>query len=133
MLNTWKKLYLITLCAVMLVGCSITARPGDSFISARDDFAERLRWGDYQGAGRYLEEEMRIAFLDRYSGLEDLRFVHVEPVSSELSDENRQAVSWTTLEYYRLPSVVVQKYRLRQEWAFKDGAWHIVSPFPELP
>lgn len=133
MLNAWKRLYLVTLCALMLAGCNLAVRPGDSFVSARDDFAERLRWGDYQGAGRYLEEEMRTAFLDRFSGLEDLRFVQVDPVAAELTDGNRQAVSWTTLEYYRLPSVVVQKYRLRQEWAFRDGAWRIVSPFPELP
>ncbi len=133
MSNTWKRLYLVALCAVMLSGCSLVARPGDSFVSARDDFAERLRWGDYQGAGRYLEEEVRIAFVERFSDTEDLRFVQVDPVSAEMTDENQRAVSWTMLEYYRLPSVVVQKYRLRQEWAFRDGAWRIVSPFPELP
>ncbi len=133
MSNRWKRLYLITLCAVMLVGCSMAMRPGDSFVKARDDFAERLRWGDYQGAGRYLEEEMRIAFLERFFEMEDLRFVQVDPISAELTDENRRAVSWIALEYYRLPSVVVQKYRLRQEWTFSEGAWRIVSPFPELP
>jgi hypothetical protein len=133
MSNIWKRLYLIILCAVMLSGCSMAVRPGDSFVAARDDFVERLRWGDYQGVGRYLEEKGRIAFLEQFSGVEDLRFVQVDPVSAELTDENRRAVSWTMLEYYRLPSVVVKKYRLRQEWAFRDGAWRIVSPFPVLP
>jgi hypothetical protein len=133
MRNIWRKLYLIALATVLLAACGMTARPGDSFVAARDDFAERLRWGDYPGAGRYLEEEVRNAFLDQFSGLEDLRFVHVEPGSAEMSDGNRQAVAWTVLEYYRLPSVVVRKFRLRQEWTFRDGAWQIDSPFPDLP
>lgn len=129
----WFRLYMILFGAVLLVSCSLAVRPGDSFLSSRDDFAQRLRWQDYPGAARYLAEPERSAFLEQLTNLNDLRFVGVEPESAELSDENRQAVTLTVLEYYRLPSVVVQKFRLRQEWVFQENAWRVVSPFPELP
>jgi hypothetical protein len=50
-----------------------------------------------------------------------------------MSEGNKRAKTVTMLEYYCLPSVVVQRYRLEQEWAFEDKSWKIVSPFPELP
>jgi hypothetical protein len=51
----------------------------------------------------------------------------------ELGDDQRQADTVILLEYYRLPSVVVKKHRLRQEWVFQDDNWRIKSTFPNLP
>jgi hypothetical protein len=135
MLTTWGKLYLILLGSVLLASCATATgmQAGNLFMSARDDFSQRLRWQDYQGAARYLPVEARSAFLEQFVGQEDLRFVAVEPVSADMGDQNQHAETLTVLEYYRLPSVVVRKYRLRQKWTFKDGVWQIDSPFPELP
>jgi hypothetical protein len=134
MVKTAKKAYLILLAAVFLASCSMAGmHSGERFLSARDDFSQRLRWQDYQGAARHLAAEQRSTFLEKYSGRDDLRFVAVEPISADLGDENRSAKTLTVLQYYRLPSAVVKTFQLSQEWVFEENSWQIVSPFPELP
>ncbi|MEZ4600866.1 MAG: hypothetical protein R2940_13850 [Syntrophotaleaceae bacterium] len=134
----WKtasaRVYLILLGVVFLASCSMAGlQTGEKFLSARDDFNQRLRWQDYQGAARHLAVEQRTLFLEKYSGGEDLRFVAVEPASADLSEENRRAETVTVLQYYRLPSAVVKTFQLKQEWLFENNSWKVVSPFPELP
>lgn len=127
------------LTVVLLSSCSLAVRPGESMLDARDDFIQRLRWQDCNGAGRYLAPEHKEAFLESCQADEDLRFVGIQPQSVELSADQRNADTVTLLEYYRLPSVVVKKYRLRQKWLYqqgegmKQGVWQAVSPFPDLP
>jgi hypothetical protein len=127
------------LLVVLLSSCGWAVRPGETLLDAQNDFAQRLRWQDCSGAGRYLAPESQSAFIESCQAGEDLRFVSVEPQSVDLSDDQRQADTVTLLEYYRLPSVVVKKYRLRQQWSYrqgegmKQGVWQVVSPFPEMP
>lgn len=138
-MTRYGRVYSILLMVVLLSSCGLAARPGETMLESRDDFIQRLRWQDCNGAGRYLAAEHKEAFLERCQADEDLHFVGVQPQSVALSDDQRQADTVTLLEYYRLPSVVVKKYRLRQEWAYrqgegmKQGFWQIVDPFPELP
>lgn len=135
----YGRVYAMLLMVVLLSSCSWAVRPGETLLDARDDFTQRLRWQDCNGAGRYLAPEQKEAFLENCQVDEDLRFVNVEAQSVELSDDKRQADTVTLLEYYRLPSVVVKKYRLNQEWVYqqgegmKQGVWQVVTPFPELP
>ena len=134
-----SRVYAMLLVVVLLSSCSWAVRPGESLLDASDDFAQRLRWQDCSGAARYLAPEQKVAFLESCQTDQDLRFVGVESQSVDLSDDQRQADTVTQLEYYRLPSVVVKKYRLRQEWSYresegmKQGVWEVTSPFPELP
>ena len=138
-MTRYGRVYSMLLMVVLLSSCGLAARPGETMLEARDDFAQRLRWQDCNGAGRYLAPEHKEAFLENCHANEDLRFVGVQPQSVNLSDDQGKADTVTLLEYYRLPSVVVKKYRLRQEWVYqqsevmKEGVWQIVSPFPELP
>jgi hypothetical protein len=129
----YGRVYAMALAVVLLFSCGWAVRPGETLLDARDDFAQRLRWQDCNGAGRYLAPESREAFLESCQADEDLHFVGVESQSVELSEDQRQADTVTLLEYYRLPSVVVKKYRLRQEWVFQDDNWRIKSTFPNLP
>ncbi len=138
-MTRYGRLYSMLLMVVLLSSCGWAARPGETMLDARDDFIERLRWQDCNGAGRYLAPEHKEVYLESCQANEDLRFVGVEPQSVDLSDDQRKADTVTLLEYYRLPSVVVKKHRLRQEWVYqqgegmKQGVWKVVSPFPELP
>ncbi len=138
-MTRYGRVFSMLLVVVLLSSCGWAARPGETLLDARDDFTQRLRWQDCNGAGRYLAPEQQEAFLENCQVDEDLRFVNVEAQSVELSDDKRQADTVTLLEYYRLPSVVVKKYRLKQEWVYqqgegmKQGVWKVVSPFPELP
>lgn len=135
----YGRVYAMLLVMVLLSSCSWAVRPGETLLDARDDFAQRLRWQDCTGAGRYLAPEPQAEFLESCQSDEDLHFVGVEPQSVTLSDDEQQADTVTLLEYYRLPSVVVKKFRLRQEWVYqqgegmKQGVWQVVSPFPTLP
>ncbi|MEZ4484402.1 MAG: hypothetical protein R2864_07330 [Syntrophotaleaceae bacterium] len=110
----YGRVYAMLLVVVLLSSCSLAVRPGDSLLEARDDFSQRLRWQDCNGAGRYLAPEQKADFLERCQADEDLHYVGVETQSVELSDDQRQADTVTLVEYYRLPSVVVKKFRLRQ-------------------
>lgn len=135
----YGRVYSMLLMVVLLSSCGLAARPGETMLDARDDFIQRLRWQDCNGVGRHLAPKQKEVFLESCLADEDLRFVSVQPQSVELSDDKRKADTVTVLEYYRLPSVVVKKYRLRQEWFYrqgegmKQGVWQVVSPFPELP
>ncbi len=138
-MTRYGRVYPMLLMVVLLSSCGLAARPGETMLEARDDFAQRLRWQDCNGAGRYLAPEHKEAFLETCHANEDLHFVGVQAQSVNLSEDQAKADTVTLLEYYRLPSVVVKKYRLRQEWVYqqsdvmKEGFWQIVSPFPELP
>lgn len=140
MVTRFSQGLVISLAAVLLVSCGMTVRsPKDTFLTARDDFSKRLRWQDCNGASRYLVAEQKMDYLESCQGTEDLRLVHVEAQASVLAEDNRSAETVILLEYYRLPSVVVKKHRLRQQWKYrqddpnKSGSWEITSPFPELP
>lgn len=139
MMTRYGRLYAMLLMVVLLSSCGVALRPEETMLEARDDFIERLRWQDCNGAGRYLAPEQKEAYLENCQVDEDLHFVGVQPQSVEFSDDQRKADTVTLLEYYRLPSVVVKKYRLKQEWVYqqgegmKQGVWQVVSPFPELP
>jgi hypothetical protein len=132
-MTRYGRVYAMLLMVILLSSCSWAARPGKTLLDARDDFAQRLRWQDCNGAGRYLVPESQEAFLESCQADDDLHFVSVEPLSVELGDDQRQADTVILLEYYRLPSVVVKKHRLRQEWVFQDDNWRIKSTFPNLP
>jgi hypothetical protein len=133
------RIYALLLLVFLLSSCGLAIQPGHTLHDAQDDFVQRLRWQDCNGAARYLAPEVQSAFLESCQADDDLRFVLAEPESVELSDDQRQADTVTLLEYYRLPSVVVKKYRLRQQWSYrqgtgmKQGAWQVTSPFPKLP
>lgn len=133
------RVYLILLLVVLLSSCGMALQPENSLLDARSDFAQRLRWHDCNGAARYLAPEVKEAFLEGCQDNDDLRYVHVELQSLDFGENQRQAEGSMQLEYYRLPSVVVKKHSLRQQWSYfkgegmKQGVWQITSPFPELP
>ncbi len=139
MLTTSSRVCAFLLVATLLVSCGMAVRPAETFLTARDDFSEALRWQDCSGAGRYLAAEYQSELPDSGQSDEDLRVVGVQPQSVEFGEDHRSAETVTLLEYYRLPSVVVKKHRLRQQWSYrqddrlKSGSWQITSPFPRLP
>lgn len=133
------RFLLVAVIALPLVCCGWAARPADGFDDARRDFAQRLRWKDFQGAARHLAEEHREAFLAQFSGLDDLNIVDVSYDAVEPRQEVGEAEAWLVLEYYLLPSATVKKLRLHQEWAYlggdrlHSGRWQVTSVFPTFP
>lgn len=130
--------WLLVFPALLLAACTSLFDPQRQFEPVQRDFAMRLRWMDFPGAARHLSPQLRDDFLDRVGGEEDLHVTDVRLDSAEYLPAENRMVTWTTLEYYLLPSTVVRKFRLRQEWEYAgedrqhSGNWQIVTPFPEL-
>lgn len=124
---------------LILVGCGLAAKPEKEFQPVFKDYAERLRWRDYQQVAAYLPEDARQEFIQRFSGLDDLHIVDVRLEPIDFSDEGRRALTTLAIEYYLLPSITVKKSRLSQEWSYQGGdryhpgSWSLVGPFPPFP
>ncbi len=133
------RLLLLTL--VLLAACAPPKMaPQAQFEITRRDFAERLRWGDFAGAARHLAPPQREDFQRRFADSPDLHITDVRLESAEAGDGGRQVVTWSTIEYYLLPSTTVKTFRFRQEWEYSgDGRfnratgwqWVLFPTFPE--
>lgn len=132
----WPALLLTTL---LLVGCGLAARPQMEFQPTFKDYAERLRWRDYQQVAAYLPEGNRDAFLRRFAALDDLHIVDVRLESATFSEEGRRVQTTLALEYYLIPSITLKKTRLHQQWHYQgedryhSGTWKLAGPFPPFP
>lgn len=131
---------LLALCLLApAVGCTPLVRPGEGFEKAGRDFAQRLRWGDYNEAGGYFTGRNREAFLERFATPGDLHIVDVVVERAELGPKARKGTIWMRIEYYLLPSPTVREFRFRLQWRrqggdrFTPGSWQITSPFPDFP
>jgi len=139
MASTPAKCLLVVATALLLFSCGMLARPGQDFPLASRDYMLRLRWMDFPAVARYLSEEHREDFLNRFKALVDLHVVDVRLESADVMEEERRAETTVVLEYYLLPSATVKEFRLRQEWVYAGGdryhagTWHITSPFPAFP
>jgi hypothetical protein len=122
----------------LLTGCAAPTGTTEELTPAGRDFLQRLRWKDYQGASAYLLPEHRQEFLGHFTEQEKL---HITDVQLERVDSTipGQAVVWGVLEYYRLPSLTVKKFRFQLDWVYlgagrlQGGAWHLSTPFPTIP
>lgn len=127
---------------LMLGGCSLTDKvvtPENQFVRVQDDFMQRLRWKDYQGAARHFSEENREAFLQQFRRADDLNVTDVRLVSLEYQAQEQQMQTEIEIEYFLLPSATVKTFRVEQQWHYfhdsqsATGEWRITSLFPEFP
>ena len=132
-------LWFMTLLVLTGAACNLAPPSGVSLEDAGDNFLERLRWQDYQGASRYLAPDIRQDFLDQMSLLKDLKVVDTRLEAIEFTEGSNQALSRGEVEYYLLPSITIQTLSLEQEWEYQPGTrtepgfWLITTPFPEIP
>lgn len=124
---------------LLLTACGLAARPRQELTTAFQDYTQRLRWKDYAGAAAYLPEEHRESFRQRFDALADLNIVDVRIDSVDFREAENRATTVTVVEYYMLPSLVVKKSRLSQEWVYEGadryhvGTWHLTGAFPPFP
>lgn len=131
-----------TLLALILAGCALTDKvvtPENQFVRVQDDFMQRLRWKDYQGAARHFSEANREAFLQQFRQADDLNVTDVRLESLEYQAENQQMQTEIVIEYFLLPSATVKTFRVEQQWHYfhdeqsATGEWRITSHFPAFP
>lgn len=137
--DPYRFLLPVLLILWVLAGCGLAVRPADEFLAVGDDYLQRLRWQDYNGVARYLIPAERQPFLDQWGDQTDLHLTEARFDSLEFFEQGRRARTRLTLDYYRLPSTVIQRLRLDQDWEYRMGSrtrpgqWLITSPFPPAP
>lgn len=132
------RIRLFLLASAFLAGCQGLSGAFNGLEPAATDFVQRLRWRDFAGAARHLEEPCRQEFLDRFGAIEDLDIADVRVLRVTPLGEDRTEIL-LEMEYFRLPSPRLEKLRVQQLWerepgeGYRRGVWRIVTPFPPLP
>ena len=131
-------LSLLLLCP-LLTAClgSVDIGPGLDKIS--QGFSESMRWRDYPTAADYVHLDVREAFLEQFTEDEDLHVVDSRILSIDMQQHGGRADAVYVMEYYRLPSSQIKKWRWEQQWRLiqekltKPGVWLIENEPPKLP
>lgn len=130
--------FLLVVMLAQLASCAQPVGTVEDLASGGRDFLQRVRWKDYQGASAYLLPELRQGFVGRLAAEEQLHVtdVRLEPVENSSPG---QASTWAVMEYYRLPSLSVRKFRFQLDWTYvgggplQPGSWLLSAPFPTIP
>ena len=78
-------------------------------------FCEAMRWRDFVGAANLLLPTSRELFLQQFQD-ENLHVVESRVVSVALDESTTGASAEYVMEYYRLPSNRIKKWRWQQQW-----------------
>jgi hypothetical protein len=93
-----------------------------------EEFHRFVRWGDMNGASRFLAPEQRLVFL---KGVLDRRDEELLKVTDyELEDAQvsaGKAVVLSKITWYRLPSVTTTTEAMVLNFEERNGAWAIVA------
>ena len=110
-----RQIFFLFLLLLSLTACSGTFDQKPELTDLGEHFSEAMRWQDYIGAGRHLQEAVRRQFLDQFQLDEDLRIVESQVLDVELNEEVGTAEVDYRMQYYRLPSMRVKKWQWRQQ------------------
>ncbi|HKI50621.1 MAG TPA: hypothetical protein VJ995_00980 [Geothermobacteraceae bacterium] len=136
----WIRVVLMLL--FCLVGCSLPSKvvqPESQFVRAQDDFMQRLRWKDYQGAAKHFTEPLQDGFLQQFRNADQLNVTDVSLQHAKYLAETEQMESEVAVEYFLLPSATVKTFCFEQQWTYfrsgekLTGEWRITSLFPQFP
>jgi len=134
-----RNIFTLLLLALLLTAClsSLQLAPKQDKVS--EGFSEAMRWSDFQGAAAYVNLRVRGAFMEQFQEDDDLHIVDSSILSIDLGEDKERVDSAYVMEYYRLPSSKIKKWRWQQQWRLikgKDsdsGTWLIDNEPPPLP
>ena len=129
------------LVALLLLTTACTMLPShkDDFTKKNEDFMTRVRWLDFPGASLHFEKEHRQELVERFEEIDDLKVTSFSMARADIDVPGEKVTVHYRLEYYRLPSVTVNKKKFSLTWeqpAIDSSGiayWRITEPFPELP
>lgn len=125
--------------ALLLTACLGPADVGIGLPTTSSGFCESMRWSDFQSAAVYLVPEVRENFLEQFREDEDLKIVSSRVIKVDVGEDEGFAGVLYQMEYYRLPSNSIKKWRWEQRWVLvrenmtKPGVWLIENAPPALP
>lgn len=132
------KAVAVLLLSTGLGACSMSSLPDQRgrLVSSVQDFTQRLRWLDINGAADYFEKMPGKRFREMFDEADDLHIVDVQVNQVDMTDSDSATVDFE-YQYYELPSVTVQTRKVEQAWRLHNGAgsrvgeWKIASDFPD--
>ncbi len=134
-----RKLSLLLLLCPLLTACLGPVNVGPGLDKISQGFSESMRWRDFPNAATYVHLDVREAFLEQFTEDEDLHVVESHILSIDMYQHEGRADAVYVLEYYRLPSSRIKKWRWEQQWRLiqqkvtKPGVWLIENEPPPLP
>ncbi|MCF6266104.1 MAG: hypothetical protein L3J57_06115 [Desulfuromusa sp.] len=134
-----RNLFTLLLLCLLLNACLGTVDVGPGLAEISQGFSESMRWSDYPNAAAYVQPDARAAFLDKFQEDADLHVVDSHILSIDMYKHEGQADAVYEMEYYRLPSSRIKKWRWKQQWRLfqekltKPGVWLIENEPPALP
>jgi hypothetical protein len=134
-----QRFVFFLLVCLLLTSCLGAADVGTPLSVTSSGFSESMRWSDYQTAGIYMQAQARELFLEQFVEDEDLHIVDSSAVKVDLHEQEGWAEVVYQLDYYRLPSSTIKKWRWTQRWVYvrekatKPGVWLIENGPPALP
>jgi len=134
--------FLLALCLLLLMvltGCANPLRPDrDEWPRIGSEFARALRWGEFQAASTYTDDDSRAAFISAFPADGSLRVTEARFEPTTPSIEGR-AQGKLFLEYFRQKSISVKQTVLPLEWECRGGnavqpcSWRMVTMLDPLP
>ncbi len=108
---------LVALCA----GCNMLSfkdpmHHEDTFTDAMRQFTQAVRWGNFNGASKFVVDEQRDEFLQLAPEISDVRFTDYEILSQDLNEDRNEATVDVIYTGYRLTSPISRSIRLHQKW-----------------
>lgn len=113
------------------MGCSTVnneERPGDpqDLQQEAQNFHRNMRWARYEQASNSVHPAYENEFMGRYEELgDDYNITDIEFKSVDFSDDFFEAVIEVQMEWYQLPSTVVESARFMERWVYVDGLWKL--------
>ncbi|MDF1579994.1 MAG: hypothetical protein P1P74_04350 [Desulfuromonadales bacterium] len=136
----WCLRFLGMVGLLFLCGCALLDSSQTDLQSSADDFCQRLRWADYQGAQRHVAARRQETFQTAVVAPgQDLKMVEVHFEKEGPAGREGRRPMTLVMEYYRLPSTEIRTARIDLEWIYLDygwtrpGIWLIDSDFRPLP
>lgn len=114
-------------CCLFLASCATMpdwSGHGDEFETAQLEYAQMVRWGNFDKAAGWVERESAEAFLKGAADAADLRFTDYEVVR-----KNMDATDWTAqvtvrYEVHRANELISTTFLEKQTWKYNETARH---------
>lgn len=129
----------ILLLLLTLTACANSFKMGPGLDKTSFRFSQAMRWQDYHGAASHVHPDVQEAFFELFPEDDDLRIVDSRILTIRVNEDQKTARADFQLEYYRLPSNSIKKWRWEQKWelvgekATRPALWMVRNVPPPLP